>query len=82
MITCTDSGGVLAYVEDGHNGLIVEPEEDAIAGALNRLVKEGGLRDKLAANCKLEGQTASWDEVIEALTSPLRTSQTTAARTA
>ena len=82
VITCTDSGGVLAYVEDGHNGLIVEPEEDAIAGAINRLVKEGGLRDKLAANCKLEGQTASWDEVIEALTSPLRTSQTTAARTA
>jgi glycosyltransferase involved in cell wall biosynthesis len=37
VITCTDSGGTLEIIEDGHNGLIVAPEATALAGAIDSL---------------------------------------------
>jgi glycosyltransferase involved in cell wall biosynthesis len=37
VITCSDSGGTLEIIEDGANGLIVAPEPEALAGAIDRL---------------------------------------------
>ena len=37
VLTCTDSGGVLEFVVDGDNGLVCEPEPEALAEALDRV---------------------------------------------
>ncbi len=71
VITCTDSGGVLSYIEHGKNGLLAEPTVDAVAEQANRLLKEEGLRTALAANCTVGDFTATWDQVVESLTAPL-----------
>jgi len=75
VLTCSDSGGVLSYIEDGRNGLISEPTVDALAEQANRLFREDGFRQKLAENCSAGDLTATWDQVIESLTSPLHGSE-------
>ena len=35
VITCTDSGGPLEFVEDGNNGWVVEPDARAVANAID-----------------------------------------------
>ncbi len=37
VITCSDSGGPLELIEDGINGLVVQPEARALARAIDRL---------------------------------------------
>lgn len=72
VITAHDSGTVLDYIEDEKNGLIVEPNEKAIAGAFNRLLDDTELYRTLCGNAKpVEGE-CSWDQIIERLTAPLR----------
>jgi glycosyltransferase involved in cell wall biosynthesis len=70
VITCTDSGGPLEFVHEGVNGLVVEPEPQAIAGALDDLARDGRRARKLGQEAKrtLEQRDLSWDPVVEALT--------------
>ena len=37
VVTCTDSGGPLEFVEHGRNGLVCEPSPAALAGAMDEL---------------------------------------------
>ncbi len=37
VVTCTDSGGPLEFVQHEHNGLISDPDPDALAKALDRV---------------------------------------------
>lgn len=71
VVTAIDSGGVLAFIQDEHNGLVVEPNEEAIARAVNRLYEDADLASKLRRGASHTNLTNSWDEVIENLTSPL-----------
>jgi len=69
VITCTDSGGPLEFVEDGINGFVVEPDADAIAAKLDDLYfdrrRAGSLGDAGAASYQARG--ISWETVIERL---------------
>ena len=67
VITTTDSGGVAELVDDGRNGLVVEPSANALAGAIDRLATNPELAGALgrAAAERTSGQT--WDHVVEAL---------------
>jgi glycosyltransferase involved in cell wall biosynthesis len=40
VITCSDSGGPLEFVEDGSNGLVSDPEPEALAAAIDRLYED------------------------------------------
>jgi glycosyltransferase involved in cell wall biosynthesis len=40
MITCTDSGGVTEFVQDGIDGFVIQPEPKEIAGAMDRLYED------------------------------------------
>lgn len=76
VITCVDSGGVLEFVRDNHNGLVVEPTTDSIGHAVNKLVEDEALAISLGkqARADLEAlglHTHGWNEVIEGLLSPL-----------
>jgi glycosyltransferase involved in cell wall biosynthesis len=69
VITAKDSGGVLQFIENEVNGLVVEPTEQAIANAVNRLVEDEILYQRLQKNCSAETLTSSWDKIINSLTS-------------
>ncbi len=70
VLTTTDSGGVLELVEHGRNGLVCEPEPEALAEAMDRLYADKAF----AARCGTENQVRlrelniEWDHVVQALT--------------
>ena len=76
IVTATDSGGTLEFVEHEKNGLIVEPTSDAIGHAMNRLIEDREFAASLGANghsfIEEAGLAAGgWDKVISGLLSPL-----------
>jgi glycosyltransferase involved in cell wall biosynthesis len=70
VITCTDSGGTHDVIEDGVNGLIVEPKAQAIAEAMERLVADPTWAAELgeAAFETIERYGITWDRVVDGLT--------------
>lgn len=78
LISATDSGGTLAFIQDEKNGLVVEPTPEAVAQAINRLQADNALYSKLASAAS--DLTNSWDEIIDTLTAPLRVEQTISTR--
>ena len=76
VITACDSGGVLEFVRDGENGLVLEPVCDAIGHGVNKLVEDRDLARRLGAAGRgfiEESGIAErgWDHVIARLLSPL-----------
>jgi glycosyltransferase involved in cell wall biosynthesis len=71
IITTTDAGGVLELVVDGLNGRIVEPEPEAIAGAINAIHEKRGLAREMgeAAFHRLGEMNIQWDHVVGRLLS-------------
>lgn len=77
VVAGSDSGGVLEFVEHEKNGLVVEPDSDAIARGINRLVEDRAWSAKLGQAGRelvesLQLTTGGWDTVVEKLTSPLK----------
>ncbi len=72
VVTCTDSGGTLEFVEDDVSGYVVEPNSEAMGEAVNRLFRdrERARAFGAAGRPKVEGIT--WERVIDALTEPLK----------
>ena len=69
VLTTTDSGGVLELVADGINGLVVEPDAVALAGAMDRLYLD---RQEAAwmgerAGGRLRDLGISWDHVLKSI---------------
>lgn len=67
VVTASDSGGTLEFVEDGVSGVICAPEADAVADALNRLVADRGLAASLGEAGYERARHITWDIVIEKL---------------
>lgn len=72
VITCMDSGGTLEFVENGVNGLVVEPEPKKIAEKIE-LLYEKGLSRSFGENGynKINNMNLSWDHVIKRLLEPI-----------
>ncbi|HEX9442309.1 MAG TPA: glycosyltransferase family 4 protein [Roseiflexaceae bacterium] len=70
VVTTTDSGGVLEFVEDGANGFVVEPEPSAIAARLDALHADAGLAARLGAAGPARVAKITWERVVEALVLP------------
>lgn len=78
VITAHDSGGVLEFVRNGENGLIVDPTSAAIGGACNRLIEDrdfaAGLGSAGYKDIQVQGVgSGGWDRVCQQLLSPLAT---------
>jgi glycosyltransferase involved in cell wall biosynthesis len=67
VITATDSGGTLEWVEDGVTGFVVEPTPAAIAEAANRLHRDRALAEKMGAAGRERVAELSWSTVVETL---------------
>lgn len=71
VITATDSGGPLEFVEGGLNGFVEAPDPKAIAEAMDRLYSEKKRAKAMGESGyeKLRGLNLSWDAVIKTLLS-------------
>ena len=67
VVTASDSGGTLEFVEDGVTGLVCQPEADAVAAALSRLAADRGLAASLGDAGYDRIRHITWDTVIEKL---------------
>jgi glycosyltransferase involved in cell wall biosynthesis len=67
VITATDSGGPLEFVEDGVNGLVADPVPEAIASAIARLDAARGLAAGLGEAGFARASSVTWDGVVESL---------------
>jgi glycosyltransferase involved in cell wall biosynthesis len=71
VLTCRDSGGSLEFVVHQETGLIVEPEPEAVAHAIDRLYEDRCLAQAWgkAGKDRYLSMNISWDTVVERLTS-------------
>lgn len=71
IITCTDSGGPLEFVVDGDTGLVVEPNAEAIAEAVEWLWhhRQKARQMGLAGRAAVEALDLRWERVVEQLVS-------------
>lgn len=69
VVTLTDSGGPLEFVEDGETGLVAPPDPAAIAEAFDRLFARRELARGLgeAGRRRVEETVPEWPEVVERL---------------
>lgn len=73
VITCTDSGGPLEFVEDNLNGYVIEPNPKLIGKKIDLLYESENFR-KMGENGynKISNMNLSWDYVIEKLLEPIK----------
>ncbi len=67
VITALDSGGPLEFVQDGVNGIVVEPVPEAIASAINRLAADRRRPHAWVMPGYERARLVTWDGVIEKL---------------
>ena len=67
VITTSDSGGPLEFIEHGINGLVCEPNVAALAAAVNELSAKRSFAVTLGDSGYERASTITWDTVIESL---------------
>jgi glycosyltransferase involved in cell wall biosynthesis len=69
VVTLTDSGGPLEFVRDGENGMVVEPDANAIAEALDGLTAETALAERMGKSGRetLLATVPDWPGVVAKL---------------
>lgn len=67
VVTARDSGGPLEFVLDGVNGLVCDPEPDALADAFSRLAADRATASALGEAGFERARRITWDGVIETL---------------
>jgi glycosyltransferase involved in cell wall biosynthesis len=67
VVTASDSGGPLEFVADGENGLVCAPAPDAMAAAVDRLIADTALAERLGTAGRMRAQSVTWDGVVEQL---------------
>jgi glycosyltransferase involved in cell wall biosynthesis len=67
VVTTSDAGGVLEFVEDGVNGYVVPPEPRAIAARLETLYNEPAVAARLGTTGQPLVKGITWDKVVEEL---------------
>lgn len=73
VLTTTDSGGPLEFVEDGETGVVAAPTSEALAEGIDRLASlpESRLRE-MGEGGRSRVADLSWDAVVDRLTETLR----------
>jgi glycosyltransferase involved in cell wall biosynthesis len=69
VLTTSDAGGVLEFIEDGINGFVVAPTPESLAAPLAALADETTAR-RLGANGPARVAAIRWDTVVQKLTAP------------
>ena len=72
VITASDSGGVLEFVEDGVTGLVSLPEPAAVAASIKRLMSDRALAERLGTAGRARVSGITWDHVVDTLLAAAR----------
>ncbi len=72
VITTTDSGGVLEFVEDGVTGLVTPPDAPAIARSILRLASDPEEAARLGRAGRERVKGITWDVVVDSLLAAAR----------
>ena len=67
VVTTTDAGGPLEFVDDGVTGLVTEPTPDAIGAAISRLAGDVRRAQSLGDAGYDRARAITWDGVVEKL---------------
>ena len=67
VITTTDAGGPLEFVEDGVNGFVAEPTPEALSDAIARVAADRALARRLGDRGFERASAISWDGVVDRL---------------
>jgi glycosyltransferase involved in cell wall biosynthesis len=67
VITTTDAGGPLEFIEDLTNGIVTDPAPEALAAAINRLAGDRPLAARLGDAGFERARLITWEGVIERL---------------
>ena len=69
VVTCTDSGGPLEFVQDGRTGLVCLPTPQALAAALDRLWEDPTLATRLGQGGleRYAEMSIGWEGVLQCL---------------
>lgn len=67
VITTTDAGGVLEWVEDGVTGFVVEPTHEAVADAVDRLAADPDAARAMGEKGRDRVAGLAWDAVVARL---------------
>jgi glycosyltransferase involved in cell wall biosynthesis len=66
-VVCTDAHGNRDFCVDGENCLMAEPERDSVAAALERVLIDSALRERLGRAGEETAKSYAWERRIEAL---------------
>lgn len=72
VVTCTDSGGTLEFVEHGLSGLIAEPNPEAMGAAIDELFHNRERAREMGEAGRPRVSDIGWDLVVDSLTAHLR----------
>ena len=67
VITTTDAGGPLEFVDDGVNGIVATPTPAAVGDAVARLAGDAAAASRLGEAGYARARVISWDGVVEQL---------------
>ena len=67
VVTTTDAGGPLEFVDDGVTGLVAAPDADSLGEAMSRVAGDNGLAASLGEAGYERVRAISWDRVVERL---------------
>jgi glycosyltransferase involved in cell wall biosynthesis len=67
VITTTDAGGPLEFVDDGVTGLVTRPEVDSLGAAMSRVAQDRRLARSLGDAGYERARAITWDGVVERL---------------
>jgi glycosyltransferase involved in cell wall biosynthesis len=69
VVTTSDAGGVLEWVEDGVTGFVVEPTSEAVADAIDRLAADPDAARAMGDKGRDRASGLRWDAVVRRLLS-------------
>ena len=69
VVTASDSGGTLEFIEDDVSGSVCQPNAEAIGSAINRLAADRSYAASLGEAGYERARQVTWDGVIEQLVS-------------
>jgi glycosyltransferase involved in cell wall biosynthesis len=81
VITTTDAGGPLEFVEHETSGFVCEPTDEAVAAAVNRLAADKRLAARLGDAGYERARLVTWDGVIEKLVQESKESKESGSQT-
>ena len=71
VVTASDSGGPLEFVQDGVNGFVCDPTAQALAAAVSRLAADAGLARRLGESGYERARLITWEGVVARLLAPV-----------